>query len=157
MQKVCSFWNKSRGLLVTRREGRNHCKKQPLTTLSSFPFPFYPSSQSSILIILSEQSAHSKGRKSQRKEVLVAPLKGKSCRPCPGQRSASDPAEKKPRTGSCIQGTVVCSEEGNKGPCISAPLKRQPKQSSSFSLPTVRTNYYQLGRERAPPPGQIQV
>lgn len=61
----------------------------------------------------------------------MAPLKGKSCRPCPGQRSASDPAEKKPHTGSCIQGTTVCSEEGNKGHCISAPLKRQPKQGSS--------------------------
>ena len=154
--QVCYSWNKSRGLLVTRRERRNHCKRQPLTTLPSFPFPFYPQ-QSSILILLSEPTAHSNGREPQRKEVLVAPLKGKRCRPYPGQRSGSDPAENKPQPESRVRGTIVCSEEGNKGLCVSAPLNRQPKQSSSFSLPTVRTNCYQLGRERAPPPGQTQV
>lgn len=156
MQKVRSFWNKSRGLLVTTERGKKPLQKAAPHHPVLFSISVLPSSQSSILIILSEPSAHSKGRRSQSKEVLVAPLKGKSCRPCPGQRSASDPAEKKPHTGSCIQGTVVCSEEGNKGHCISAPLKRQPEQSSSFSFPTVRTNHYQLGRERAPPPGQIQ-
>lgn len=108
-----------------------------------FSISVLPSSQSSILIILSEPSAHSKGRRSQSKEVLVAPLKGKSCRPCPGQRSASDPAEKKPHTGSCIQGTVVCSEEGNKGHCISLHLNTAqaklfffPPHSKDQLLPT---------------------
>ena len=154
--QVCYSWNKSRALLVT------HTEKKPLQKAAPhhpalFSISVLPSTQSCILIILSEPTAHSNGREPRRKEALVAPLKGKRCRPYPGQRSGSDPAEKKPQPESRVRGTVICSEEGNKGHCVSAPLKRQPKQSSSFSLPTVRTNCYQPGRETAPPPGQTQV
>lgn len=133
--QVCYSWNKSRGLLVTQRERRNHCKKQPLTTLALFSISVLPSTQSSILIILSEPTAHSKGREPWRKEILEAPLKGKSCRPYPGQRSGSDPAEKKPQPESRIQGTVVCSEEGNRAAASQRLWNNSPSKALLFPSP----------------------
>ena len=144
--QVYYSWNKSRGLLVT------HTEKKPLQKAAPhhpalFSISVLPSTQSCILIILSEPTAHSNGREPRRKEALVAPLKGKRCRPYPGQRSGSDPAEKKPQPESRVWGTVICSEEGNGPLCLStsettaqAKLFFFPPHSKDQLLPTGQRN-----------------
>ena len=134
--QLCYFRTRAEGRF-RERERSKHCKKQLLIChLSQFPSP---SLQGCVLIIFPDPTAHSQGRESlegrDREMALVA-------------------EEVRPHAVSFIKCMMWLFRRGKPGPCVSEPLKWRSKlQKLIFSLPTVWTHRYQLGSERAPPPG----